>query len=62
MKIGTIARPVVGAMADHKFRDLDPRPVAEVSADGNLVRLDILGTKTEDWFPASNYRFTMWED
>lgn len=42
----------VGDRADHKTGQLDPRPVAAV--EGEMIRLDILGTIT-DPVPAANY-------
>lgn len=53
----TTDKPEVGDLADHKTRLLDPRPVAEVSADGKRIRLAIGNVLTE-WVPASNYTFT----
>lgn len=49
-------KPRVGQSADHKSRSLDPRPVAEVSDDGKMIRLQI-GTILTDWVPASNYTY-----
>lgn len=48
--------PFIGAMADHKSGTLDPRPVAEVSSDGGMIRLQIHDLVT-DWIPASNYTY-----
>ena len=48
--------PKVGQFAWH-VDGLDPRQVAEVSADGKRIKIHI-GTLITDWVPASNYRFT----
>lgn len=45
----------VGDLAERIDKDLDARRVAEVSADGSLIRLDIMGYPT-DWLPAFLYR------
>ena len=42
----------VGDLADHKSKELDPRPVAAV--EGDMIRLDIMGHVT-DPVPAVNY-------
>ena len=49
-------KPQVGYIAWHKG-GLDPRPVAEVSSGGGMIRLNILGYIT-DWVPADNYEYT----
>lgn len=41
-----------GDLADHKFRDLAPRPVESV--EGDMIRLRI-GTLVTDPVPAANY-------
>ena len=49
--------PVVGANASHRFRDLDPREVVEVSPDGTQVKIDLLTTPS-DWLPADQYEYS----
>ena len=50
--------PTVGQWADHKYQELDPRQVVEVSEDGESVRLEIMPGYVTDWVPADNYEFT----
>lgn len=51
-----IPYPVVGCIAIHQFRELDGRPVTQVSEDGSHIRL-LIGESETDWVPTSNYRF-----
>lgn len=44
-------------MASHKTRQLDPRPVAEVSADGRQVWLEFPAGYVYGPFPSKNYDF-----
>lgn len=56
------AIPTLEAWAYHRFIDLDPRQVTEISEDGTKVRIWILG-KSTDWLPTENYEYvTMSED
>lgn len=55
MKIINVESPEPGDMADHKFRDLDPRPVAKV--EGDQVWLQI-GESIAGPVPVSNYSYT----
>lgn len=48
-------KPQVGYVAWHKA-GLDPRHVADVSSDGEMIRLNIFGHIT-DWVPADNYEY-----
>lgn len=54
--MSTERKPQVGDIADHKTKDLDPRPVAVVSDDGTRIRLSIYG-HISAWLPAENYDF-----
>lgn len=49
----TLPKFQVGDYADHKYADLDPRPV--VAVEGTKIRLQI-GTVITDPVPMSNYR------
>lgn len=48
--------PVVGAWADHKTKDLDPRVVTRVGNGEAIVWLDIMGSE-QGPFPADNYSY-----
>jgi len=49
--------PKVGDMADHRSRQLDPRPVSEVNPHQTHLRL-MIGDLLTDWLPVDNYTFT----
>lgn len=53
---GHTSTPTVGAWADHRFRDLDPRPVAEISEDAGQVKLAI-GDHITEWMPVTQYTY-----
>ena len=50
-------KPQVGDLADHKRKDLIPRPVAAVSDDGKRIKVAI-GLHISAWLPAENYDYT----
>lgn len=49
-------KPQVGDWACHKSNVVDPRRVAEVSADGKKIKLHI-GDLTTSWLSADYYHF-----
>lgn len=51
-----IFKPEVGCWATHVAGHLDPREVIEISSDGLLVKLDIVGLPSP-WLPAENYTY-----
>lgn len=52
-----VTKPQTGDIAHHRTLDLDSRPVAEVSLDGQDIRIAI-GDCISGWLPARNYRYT----
>ena len=53
-----VEEPVVGAMADHISRALDPRMVTKVSEDKTEVWLRLL-SGDHGPFPAENYTYSI---
>lgn len=57
MKYVDVEDPKIGDIATRRDSELDPRAVADVSADGSMIRLRIGGTHITDEVPADLYTF-----